>query len=329
VFADDATTKRVDGVTEAQQHRPATRTLAPPDVAEQAPVACESSDDLLDTVTIRTCPNPVFVIGAPRSGTSVLPWALSHHWDFVTSEETEFLHGIFDQADAVYREACKDPRGFMNTHNISYEEFFASLGLGINALITSRSNGKRWIDQTPGYTTMVWILAAMFPGASFIHMLRDGRAVVNSMVHFGGRPEARAAGKQLPGWATNFPLAVETWKHYVEFALDFCDRNPDRSLTVKNEDLMAQTGPEFKRIYAFLGAPHNASAAEFFRTSRVNSSFEPMVWGTGKRGVKPPAKAPKAAAEEAWRDWNDEQRATFTEIAGDLMKRLGYPDMDA
>jgi hypothetical protein len=151
---------------------------------------------------------------------------------------------------------------------------------------------------------------------------------VNSMVHFGNRPGAKASSRPLPGWATDFGVAVETWRHYVEFALEFCAGNPDRTLTVRNEDLMEQTGPEFQRIYAFLGAPHNASAVEFFRTSRVNSSFEPLTWGTGKQGVKPAAKPPRAAAEEAWRDWNDEQRAIFTDVAGDLMTRLGYPDLD-
>jgi sulfotransferase family protein len=328
VPADDASNGSGDGVTEAQQRRPATRTLAPPDAAKQAPVESEGFDDLLDTVTVRVCPNPVFVIGAPRSGTSVLPWSLSHHWDFSTSQETEFLHGIFDQADAVYRDALKETGTFITEHNVSFAEFFSSLGLGANALISSRSKGKRWIDQTPGYTTMAWVLASMFPGASFIHVLRDGRAVVNSMIHFGERPGAPPSSRALPGWATDFKTAVETWTHYVEFALDFCARNADRTLTVKNEDLVERTDQEFQRIFAFLGAPHNAAAAQFFRTSRVNSSFEPLVWGSGKKGRKPPAKAPSAAPEEAWRDWTAEQRATFTDIAGDLMKSVGYPELD-
>jgi sulfotransferase family protein len=329
VLADEPHNGSGEGLTGTQQgHMPA-RTLAPPRVAANAAIDMESCDDLLDTIEVRICPNPVFVIGSPRSGTSVLPWALAHHWDFCTSQETEFLHGIFGRADAVYRGACREPGTFITEHNVSFAEFFSSLGLGANALISSRSNGKRWIDQTPGYTTMAWVLRAMFPGASFIHMIRDGRAVVNSMVHFGDRHDGPGAGSaELPGWATDFGVAVETWKHYVEFALDFGARNPGLCLNVKNENLVTRTEAGFERIFAFLGAPNNGEPAEFFKSSVVNSSFEPLVWGRGDGAASLPPEAPHPRAELAWRDWSDEQRTTFTDIAGELMKSLGYPDLD-
>ena len=162
----------------------------------------QTTGDLLTTVTVRTCPNPVFVIGSPRSGTSVLPWSLAHHWDFWTSGETEFIHAFFDQGSAVYKALCEKKRTFIPTNGVGHEEFFSSLGLGVNALISSRSNGQRWIDQSPGYTTMAWVLADMFPGAQFIHVLRDGRSVVNSMAYAGignGQSERHYRGPKASG----------------------------------------------------------------------------------------------------------------------------------
>jgi Sulfotransferase family len=287
-----------------------------------------SATDGLRTVTIRTCPNPVFVIGCPRSGTSVLPWALAHHSDFWTSGETEFMLPFFDKAPAVYRELCDEPGTFVPSNGVSHKEFFGSLGLGVNALISSHSEGKRWIDQSPGYTTMAWVLADMFPGAQFIHVVRDGRAVVNSMLHFGDRAAAQGVTKPLQPWATDFGVAVETWQHYVEFALDFCARNPDRSLTLKNEALVERTEEEFNKVFTFLGVRHNSEPANFFRTSRVNSSFGPLVWGsgTGSAAGEPHTDIWPGTAIAAWEAWSAEQRATFTEIAGDLLRRLDYPD---
>ena len=288
-----------------------------------------AGSDLLTTVTVRTCPNPVFVIGSPRSGTSVLPWSLAHHWEFWTSGETEFIHAFFDQGNAVYKALCGKSRTFIPSNGVSQLEFFSSLGLGINALISHYSGGRRWVDQSPGYTTMAWILADMFPGAQFIHVLRDGRSVVNSMLHFGDRAADLPERQPLQPWATDFDAAVKTWSHYVEFALDFCARNPDRTLTVKNEDLVEYAEDEFKKIFTFLGAPQNSQAAEFFRSSRVNSSFGPLVWGTpGEETGKRSEDIPRATAADAWRDWSPEQRATFTEIAGDLLQHLGYPHSD-
>jgi Sulfotransferase family len=276
-------------------------------------------------VTVRVCPNPVLVIGSPRSGTSVVPWSLAHHWDFWTSEETEFVHGLFgkNNAGAVFEQLRNRPQTFLSQYNIDRKEFFGALGLGINALISSRSEGCRWIDQSPGYTTMVWILADMFPGAYFLHILRDGRSVVSSMLNFGER-----AGGQA--WAADFETAVRTWKEYVEFALDFAAHNPGRTLTVKNEDLVERPEEEFAKILSFLRARPNEAPARFFRTSRVNSSFGPLVWGSGRQANPPPPVTTRRTAADAWREWSPEQRETFDQIAGDLIARLGYPtDLDA
>jgi Sulfotransferase family len=283
----------------------------------------EPREDHLATVNVRVCPNPVFVIGSPRSGTSIVPWSLAHTWDFWTSDETEFVHGLFDRAQAVYEELSKKPRTFITENDVERKEFLGALGLGVNALISSRCGRKRWIDQSPGYTTMAWALADMFPGAYFLHVLRDGRAVVNSMIHFRGGQTDQASGREPRGWSTDFRAAVETWTHYVEFALRFCAQHPDRALTVRNEDLVANPEEEFAKMLTFLGAKQNVTPANFFRSSRINSSFEPLVWGTATATEKVDHLARRRAAD-AWQEWSDEQRATFTEIAGDLMRRLGY-----
>ena len=87
--------------------------------------------------------------------------------------------------ERAFERAMEIPgRAGFGVEDVSREEFLASVGMGINALITSRSGGRRWIDHTPLYTLIVDTLAEVFPGASFIHILRDGREVVHSMLDF-------------------------------------------------------------------------------------------------------------------------------------------------
>ena len=62
-------------------------------------------------------------------------------------------------------------------------EFFRHLGMGVNAVYSSRSDGRRWIDKSIPNTLMADVIGEMFPGASFIHIVRDGRQVVHSMMH--------------------------------------------------------------------------------------------------------------------------------------------------
>jgi Sulfotransferase family len=281
----------------------------------------ETVGDALRPVTVEVCPDPVFIIGSPRSGTSVLAWSLAQHRDLWTSNETEFISVLFDQAAAVYRKFCSKPDTFITKHGIDHKEFHAALGLGINALISSRSEGKRWIDNSPGYTTAAWALKDMFPGSSFIHIVRDGRSVVNSMQHFRDRAPSEP-------WTTDFTAAVEMWNSYVKLAMDFCERNPEDSLTVRNEDLIEGADEEFERILAFLGVAHESAPAKFFRTSRINSSFGPLVWGAeaGTVAESTVNDVHRGTAARAWREWSDGQREIFTEIGGDLLRRLDYPD---
>lgn len=64
---------------------------------------------------------------------------------------------------------------WFRTNSVTGDEFIESIGFGINALITSRSGGRRWVDQTPHYTPVAALLARLFPGAKFLLIERDGR----------------------------------------------------------------------------------------------------------------------------------------------------------
>src|SRR5438874_4826617 len=100
------------------------------------------------------CPDPVFVIGSPRSGTTALARALGQHSQLCTSAESDFLFYLFQgqHAQKAFQRAT-DVAGerWLAVHGVDKKEFLAFLGLGLNALYTSRSQGRRWIEQTPLY----------------------------------------------------------------------------------------------------------------------------------------------------------------------------------
>jgi hypothetical protein len=277
-------------------------------------------------MSIETCPDPVFIIGAPRSGTSILAWSLhQHHRWFCTSDESDLLSELFGggAVERVYREAVERPGGgdWLVRNDVAWPEFLGYLGLGVNALFASRSGGRRWIDQTPRNTLMVDVLAEMFPGAVFLHILRDGRRVVHSMINFvHGRLDGQLKDEfleqdRVPDWARGFREACRTWAEFVERAMDFCARNPERSLTVVNERLVADADAGFAEILEFLGAPPGDAPAAFFGENRVNSSFP-------QHSSPPPA----SPLTRPWEDWTAEQHAIFAEEAGETMRRCGLLD---
>ena len=273
----------------------------------------------LDRADDRMCAAPIFVIGSPRSGTTALSRALACHSALWTSHESYVLHQVFGEgraAEAWRRDAERDQApSWIKTEKVSRQEFLGFLGAGVNALFTSRSEGRRWIDQTPLNTLMVDDLGDMFPGAQFVHILRDGRLVAHSMSHFlaklRGRPAAR---KYVPAWATDFTEACRTWRRWTETAVEFCSENPDRAITVVNEQLSDAPRSGFTDLYRFLGIEWEDGPVESFSGEKVNSSFAgtPSASATGRTL---PA-------------WDPERRAIFVEEAGDLMVAVGLAEPD-
>jgi hypothetical protein len=254
-----------------------------------------------------TCNGPVFIIGSPRSGTSVLAWALAQHSQFWTSAESDILYHLYGhgQADRAYRLAVERPDGsWIQKQGVGRAEFMSYVGLGINALFTSRSEGKRWVDQSPTYTLMVDVLADMFPDAFFLHILRDGRRVVSSMVHSGFGTK----------WSNDFREACKTWAHFVRLAMEFCHNHPGRCLTVRNEEMVENPPETFQRVFNGLGAPYESGPAEFVRSNRINSSY-------GKD--PPPLAGGPTAHGEPWKTWNSEQNRIFLDEAGPTLTRYG------
>lgn len=264
-------------------------------------------------IQTQTCPDPVFIIGSPRSGTSILGWSLAHHSRFWTSNESHILFDLYGDGhvDRAFQIAKGRHRnGWLNVQDVEKDEYLQYVGLGLNALFTSRSEGRRWVDHTPFHTRMVETLSKMFPEAFFLHILRDGRRVVNSMVHFSDRATEDGPA---PAWL-DFTQACRAWRHYTEIATDFAARNPTRCLTVVNEELVAEPVEGFRKILQFLRAPYEEGPANYFRANRINSSFGA---GSQEQAVKQRPSAP-------WREWSSKERLTFYWEAGPTLIKAGF-----
>lgn len=256
----------------------------------------------------------VFIIGCPRSGTSVFAWALAQHENFWTSAESDYLLQLFGNGHVrgAYKQAYERPdRGWLKLHGVDFPEFAATIGLGAEQLFESRSPGRRWVDATPSYTLMVEDLLELFPEASFLHIVRDGRSVVNSMVDSGFNVD----------WASDFAVACRTWVHYVSIGHKAVQLHPDRVHEVSYDRMIDNPQGELTRVFSFLDEALSERSVELIATKRINSSYG-NVHATDIRKAKDPAAAPK----RPWENWTEEQGTIFAEIAGEAMLQLGFED---
>jgi hypothetical protein len=291
------------------------------------------------------CEKPIFIIGSPRSGTHGLAFALANHSQLWTHSESEILLPLFghDPVEQLIQNAQKRVLPtWLRMFQVSKAELYGFLGLGINALFTSRNPAKRWIDKTPHYALMGDVLADLFPGAQFVHILRNGRRVVHSMTRFLDRftPESRQevlSSGHLAAWATDFREACRTWRTYVEAATRFCATHPDRCRTVDNEELAADPEKGFTELFEFLGVPFEQASVHFFRNYRVNSSFQeaPPALPSQENLSRPFQDWTMDQAhyfldqksspdKPGWDWWPAERKAIFVAEAGDAMVQLGF-----
>ena len=278
----------------------------------------------------RICPDPVFIIGSPRSGTSIVAWSLAQHSALCTESESEIYYHLLKDGHLrrAFETSIARPDGtWLRNRDVTLDQFLEHVGLGLNALLTETMNGGRWIDQTPANTLVADTLARMFPRARFLHVIRDGRRVVNSMINFEGTfrdPEVairmRSAG-QLPEWAWDFEAACRTWALFTGTAVAFCERHPDRSFTVSNERLITDPDGMVRDALEFLRVPPEPEPARYLRTHRINSSFASR---------ERPVDQPPGFLTEPWGSWTSSERTAFRELAGETMLKCGLvtgPDL--
>jgi hypothetical protein len=281
--------------------------------------------------------NPcVFVVGCPRSGTTLLQRMLDAHPLLAVANDTHFIVHAVDAVAPAWRE---NPRLLsaeverLVEWSRSYRRF-RRLGLDAAAVDRAahgahdfaafvsrlydelaRAKGKPLAgDKTPGYVRHLPLLDALFPHARVVHLVRDGRDVALSALAWA--TPSKGPGR-IPSWSED-PVAVSAlwWRRRVEAGRrDSGLLGPDRYLEVGYEELVASPGRILIGVARFLGLDFTEDMVAFNR---------------GKARNRPGLSAKKAwlGATPGLRDWRRQMDAddvaVFEALAGDVLEATGY-----
>lgn len=202
---------------------------------------------------------PFFVIGAGRSGTTLLRLILTGHSRLHIPPETWFLQPLV--RDLPLRGTLTLAQQERGIGIMVRHERWPDLGIAeadlrravaalpaptLAELISTvyrqalaRSGKVRIGDKTPHYFSIVPELLTLYPEAKFIHLIRDGRDVAMSWID--------------AGWQRYYERGFE-WPR----AMTLLGRFPDAVLVVHYEDLMRDAEASVRRICMFLGEDFEA-----------------------------------------------------------------------
>jgi hypothetical protein len=195
----------------------------------------------------------VFVVGSPRSGTSFLGAALGAQPGFVDLDEVTPLKAILPLLPELpEREAARRFRGVIE-----------------RVRLLSAVPGLRGVEQTPETSFSLGVALLAYPDGKAIHIIRDGRDVVCSLLERRWLSDSRdgaddanlAYGAYTRFWvepergeefarASEATRAAWAWRRYVTAARRF----PERTLELRYEDMAANPDEVASTIGAYLGS---------------------------------------------------------------------------
>jgi hypothetical protein len=286
-------------------------------------------------------PMPI-VVGAPRSGTTLLRLMLDAHPNLAIPPETGFLRlgTTFKATKTGLREAFARaivgyPADAPGWHDFGIAEasfrgaleelepFTVSEGFRtFYRLYAARFGKPRWGDKTPLYCMEIETIRRMLPEARFIHLIRDGRDSALSLRRMWFSPG--------PG----IEIQAAFWRKCVLRAREAGLGHPDY-LEVRYEDLVRRPRDTVERVCAFveldyrdeMARPHTRSGDRLSEhKGRWRPDGKPLV--TAEQRLLQQRRTMEPLDERCVFGWKstmaDEERARFRLVAGDLLAALGY-----
>lgn len=210
--------------------------------------------------------SPVFLVGAERSGTTLLRLMLDSHPDIAWLNEFEYAidklpsknewPDLANYYDWLMTHRIFTATGFIIDKTLSYPELIKSFL--IQKMMASRKNiigatCHRHFDK----------LLRIWPNARFVHILRDPRDVARSNIGM--------------GWAGNVWTGVDRWIEAEKLWNQLVCAIPDNTWTeVSYENLVTFAREELDRLCAFIGVKYHPAMLEYPARTTYGSPSEKL-----------------------------------------------------
>lgn len=224
--------------------------------------------------------SPIFIVGFPRSGTTLLEQMLDAHPALQSMDERPFFNTLDDQLEDYGFELPHD------MHRLD-QHLCDELRKGYLSLVCSKIT-RRWdtrlVDKNPLNMSWLPLIHRLFPEAQFILALRHPCDVMvsNYMQNFRAAVLASAC-TSMERLATAYVTAMEHWLHHVEVF------KPNVFVS-RYEDLVADPEGQTGKIASFLGLDDAAPLMQFDQHARnkgfiATPSYSQVIQPVNKKGL--------------------------------------------
>jgi Sulfotransferase family len=271
-------------------------------------------------------PDPFFIVGNDRSGTTMLRLIVDRGPDAAVPPESMFLTDYAAALDAgeprdpvsaarLMRAVWEHPKVRLwelppqppaVPPELRGEDAYRFIAAAPFEAYAARHGKRRWGDKTPHYVHHVDHLLRLWPRARFVVLVRDGRDVALSL-------------RRMPFGPNNAWAAAQWWARGIRAGERAQRAHPDAVLTIRYEDLARRPEEEVHRLCAFLGLRYadDMLALEDVDPARIvpdQAAWFPTLFD----GIN-------TSAVGRWqREMSRRDQRIFAALAGAELERLGY-----
>ena len=284
-----------------------------------------------------------FIVGVPRSGTTLLRLMCDAHPDLSLPPEMGFMPAVARlqlesrQTRAAFLKAVTEMPSWPDA-NVDAAEFESALSTlqpftvseGVRTfyrIYAGRFGKSRWGDKTPAYCLHMRDIERILPEAHFIHIIRDGRDVALSLrgLWFSPGDQVEDLARHWQSWIYTARRLGKRVRHYME---------------VRYEDLIAHPSSVLRKLCDFIGLPYHPQMERYYELSAARlDEVKTMYREDGSIVISKEerlfnqrftTKPPEKSRVFRWRtEMDTETRLRFEAVAGDLLNQLGYPARQA
>ena len=201
------------------------------------------------------CPAPIFIVGLPRAGSTLLEQILASHSQV---DGTMELHNILGLASRL----SGSKSGYPNVVTEIDHEYFSRFGKQfIEDTQCYRQGAAFFIDKMPNNFMHIGLIKSMLPRAKIIDARRDPIACC-----FSGYKQLFAEGQEFSYDLDNL---IHYYQAYQSLMAHWDEVLPGFVLKVQHEDVIDDLETQVRRILDFCQLPFESSCLHFYNTKRT------------------------------------------------------------
>ncbi len=212
--------------------------------------------------------DPIFIVGFPRSGTTLIQSLICTQEGIISLPETHAFSGprnrlknknkdippevliqlieLLRKKIPFSRQAEEQSLKMAESEGLSFKMFFENLLIDhfIGKYQPETIKNYRWVEKTPVHLHNIPYILRVYPGAKIIYMIRHPeKAIISRRKNFGFNKEEHT-----------WPISkhASKWLHSVMSARQFAMEYPGKIYILRLEDLVKDTEKEMKKVCNFL-----------------------------------------------------------------------------